>query len=405
MPIDPVLRSEVAAHVRESQKSPKARAWERFLPEARAFIRAPENRPKVLAETRGLLAKAIRSEREVFSEEEVRTLYARDSALQAYVAATPQTRDLGPAAVHVDSLMGQMSVRFSNGDYIGEMLAPPDTVDKESNIFAFYDERDNLNFPSNIVGPRGALPEVNQAIDKATHTYVCLPRGMKEFVTPREMANADVPLDPMVDALLLVMEGNAFNREKESASFYQASANYAAANITAVDAGSEWDSAGGGNPVKQIQTAVINCFKTRGAVRRVGACSINTFTALSRHPAIRDLFKYTKDGFATRQQLAMYFGLDDLFVSEAWEETANKGQTAAYSRIWSDAFIVVCQNPGGGVRSYSHSKRFRKGALKNETLFVPQDGYEGVYQVRETYLEVLVSVAPKAGGLITNCLG
>lgn len=402
--IDPVLRSDVLAHVRESQKSPKARAWEAWLPAAREYIRDPRNREKVLAETRPHLARAIRAEREVFTESEVRDLYARDSALQAYVAA-PQTRDIGPAAVHVDSLMSQMSVRFANSDFIGDMLAPPVSVDKESNIFAFYDERDNLSFPSNIVGPNGDLAEVNQAIDKSTHTYACVGRGLREFITPRTMANADVPLDPMVDALLLVMEGNAWNREKDAATFYQASANYSAANITAVDAGAEWDSAGGGNPVKQIQNAVINCFRQRGATRRLGACSIGTMTALSRHPAIRDIFKYTKEGFATRQQIASYFGLDDLFVSEAWEDTANKGQTAAYSRIWSDSFIVVCQNPGGGVRSYSHSQRFRKGPMKNETIFVPQEGMEGRYHVRETYLEHLVSVAPKAGGLITNCLG
>jgi hypothetical protein len=401
--VDPVLRSEVAAYVREDQKTEKVRAWERWLPTARQYIRAPENRQKILAETRHILAQAIRSERCPFDSDELELMYARDRELRAYVQ-TPQTRDIGPAAVHVDSLMTQMSVRFANGDYIGELLAPPDSVDKESNIFAFYSERDNLGFPTNVVGPRGEVPEVNQAINKSDHTYKCLPFGLKEFVTPREMANADVPLDPMVDALLLVMEGNAWNREVTSATFYQNSANYAAANITNVAAGEEYDSAGGGNPNKQIQDAVIRVFKTRGAVRRVGAMSINTYTALSRHPAIRDLFKYSKDGFAGREQLARYYNLDDLYVSEAWKDTANKGVAASYTRIWTDDIIIVCQNPGGGVRSYSHSKRFRKGALKNETIFVPVDGMEGVYHIRETYLEDLVSVAPLAGSLITNTL-
>lgn len=403
--VDPVLRSEVTAYVRADQKSPKARAWETWLPNMRAYVRAPENRQKVLAETRHLLAQAIRSEREVFTPDEVEQLYSRDRELRAYVQ-NPQafTRDIGPSAVHVDSLMSQMSVRFANADYIGEMLAPPDNVDKESNLFAYYDERDNLAFPKNVVGPRGELPEVNQAINKTDYTYRCLPRGLKQFVTPREMSNADVPLDPMLDALLLVMEGNAWNREKETAAFFTNTANYAAANITAIDAGEEYNSAGGGNPNKQIQDAVIRVFKTRGAVRRLGAMSIDTFTVLSRHPSIRDLFKYTKEGFATRQQLAGYYGLDDLFVSESWEDTANKGATVAYSRIWGDSIIIVCQNPGGGVRSYGHSKRFRKGPVKNETLFIPQDGFEGVYQVRETYMEGLTSVAPRAGSLLTNAL-
>jgi hypothetical protein len=403
--IDPVLRAEVHAAVREDQKTEKARAWERWLPTARAFIRDPRNRSAVLAETRHLLAQAIRSGRNIFTEDEVAQLYARDRDLQAYVQnPAANVRDLGPAAVHVDTLMSQMSVRFSNPDYIGEQLAEPFQVDKESNLFAFYDERGNLAFPSNTAGSRGEIPEVNQGINITDHNYKCLPLGMKALVTPREISNADVPLDPMVDHLLLVMEGNAWNREVSDAAFYTSTSNYAAANITAINAGEEYDSSGGGNPNKQIQDAVIRVFRARGATKRIGAMSIDTFTVLSRHPAIRDLFKYTADGFASRQQLARYYGLDDLLVGEAWKDTANSGQTANYGRIWNDSIVIICQNPGLGVRSYSHSKRFRKGALKNETIFVPQDGFEGVYTIRETYMETVVSVAPRAGSLLTNAL-
>jgi len=400
--IDPVLKSEVHAYIREDQKTTKAKQWEQWLPAARSYIRDPKNRDAVLKETRFLIAQAIRADR--LDADDVAMLYARDRDLQAYVTNNTQVRDLGPGAVHVDTLMTNMSVRFSNPDYIGEQIAPAFSVDKESNLFAYYDERANLAFPTNKAGSRGELAEVNQNINVTDHNYKCEPLGLIGKVTPREMANADVPLDPLVDELLLVMEGNAWNREVADAAFYVSSSNYASANVTAISAGEEYDSVGGGDPNKQIQTKVNSVFRARGAVKKIMVMSIETFTVLSRHPAVRDLFKYTTAGFATRQMLAAYYNVDELLVGEAWKDSANSGQTASYTRIWNDSIAIVCQNPGGGVRSYSHSKRFRKGAIQNETLFIPQDGFRGVYHIRETYLETVASVAPKAGALLTNAL-
>lgn len=403
--IDPVYASEVRAYIKEDRAgSERARSFERWCKRASEYIHDPRNRDKVLAETRAVIAKAFLSEQDPFTEDEKRDLCARDRDLEAFVRTSREKRDLGPSQVHTDTVMAEMSVRFTNPDNIGLMLAEPISVGKESNIYAYYDERDNLAFPDNAVGAQGQLAEVNQGINITDNTYNCVQRGLFERVTPREIANADVPLSPLFDAGLLVAEGNAWNREVSDAAFYEADANYAAANITNVNPTEEYDSAGGGNPNKQIQDATIRIFKTRGATAVRGAMSIETFMVLARHPTIRDLFKYTRDGFATRQQLAGYYGWDDLLVGEAWKDTANKGSSASYARIWSDKIIVVAQNPGMGVRSYSHSKRFRKGPVKSQTLFVQHLGVEGEFHQKESYLEVVKSVAPRAGSKINNCL-
>jgi hypothetical protein len=402
MQIDPLLKNDIRAHIRESQQNDKAREYHRTLEATRAWARAAENRAKVQDMMRPLIAEAVRSKHNPFKEEDVRMMCSRDAQLRAYLD-TPQTREISPSAVHVNQLLTNLSVRFFNSDFIGEMIAPPVQVSKESDLYAVYNERDNLAFPSNVVGARGSVPEIGQSVD-LTANYRCVFHGFKELVTPRSIANADSPLDPLLDAQMLVMEGNAWNREKESATFFTTSGNYASANVTAVSAGEEWNSVGGGNPVKQIQDARKSIFRTRGATRIIGATSIDVFTVLSRHAHIRDLFKYTKEGFATRQQLAGYFGLDDLFVSEAWEDTANKGQTASYSRIWGDYFLIAAINPSPSVRSYNFASRFRCDAIQSETLFVVDDGYRGVYHVKETYAETIESVAPRAGALISGAL-
>lgn len=406
MSIDPILQNEIRHHIRESQTGKRADDFQRTVQATRAWAHDPKNRATVHAMVRPLIAQVIRADRErgihTWTEDEIRVMCARDEGLRGFLET--QTRDQGPAAVHVNQLMSNMSVRFFNSDFIGEMIAPPVPVSKESDRYAKYSERDNLAFPDNkVAGPNADLPEIGQDLD-LSNSYQVEPHGMKQRVSPREIANADNPLDPLLDAQMLVMEGNAHNRELASATFFTTSGNYNSGNVTAVAAGEEWDSAGGGNPVKQIQDAAKAVWRTRGATRKVAFTGIDTYTVLARHPQLRDLKKYTTNGFVTRDEMAAYFGFDEFYVSEARKDTANKGQTASYSRMWGDYFGIVMMNPGATVRSYNFCSRFRRGTVQNETLFVAHQGSNGVYHVRETYLETIESVAPLAGALVSGCL-
>lgn len=401
---DPVLQNEISHHVRESRDQSKYREYERYLAKTRAYINAPENRDEVRAAVRPLLAHAIRERRSAWESSEIDALCSRDSQMRAFLNNEPQTRDIGPAAVHVNQLLSNLSVRYANPDYIGELIIPPTMVDKESNVYAVYNERDNLAFPSNDVGPEGDLPEIDQSID-LTNSYQVIAKGVMKKVTPRTIANADSPINPLLDAQLLTMEANAFNREIAAAELLTTTGNYASANVTAISAGDEWDSAGGGNPVKVIMDLSKSIWRTRG-VRKIGFCSIDTFAVLSRHAAILDVNKYQKTGFLTVDLLRQYFMLDELYVGEAWKDTANKGQTASYSRMWNDSFGVVGQQPAGGssLQSFQFASRFRRGAANSETLFVPHKGYEGVFYVKDRYMEQLKVIASRAGAIATNAL-
>lgn len=403
--IDQVLKSEVTAHVREAQANDRQKQWESDFAKFRAHVRDPKNREKYLALTREMIASSIRNRPGAWTDEEVREVSARDAGIAAYLNGAAQVRDIGPSAVHVNQLMGEMSVKYVNRSYIGELIAEPLTVSKESNIFAFYDERDSLQVPNNVVSNRGIVNQVNQQIDKSSHTYQVIPYGLMEYVTPREIANADVPLDPLLDAQLHIMEQNALAREKKAAAFFLASANYSADRITAVNAGEEYDSANGGNPGKQIHDAVKSILVSNG-VSKVMAMSLDTFLALARHPALLYTSVYTKGGFLTVEMMRQLFMVDELYISEAWQDTANSGQTRSISRLWGDFICVVGMMKGAAqsLRSYQFAKRFRCGPVRNETLFNPYEGMAGVYQVKETYLEDLQSVAPLAGALITNAL-
>lgn len=353
-------------------------------------------------------ARGLRFERELRAYQEMVTsmedgdISARaeaNAAINAYREGV-KTRDIGPDAVHIDKALQNLSVRFANDEYIGERLMPAATVANRSNYYFVYDERAQLSYPDWKLGSRGQANEVNQAVNRSQ--YICSDYGLEQFVDLNEIGNADAPLDPLMDATMLVNEGIAFNREVSIANIMTTAGNYGA-NTTAIAAGQEWNSATGGSPIKQIQYAVDAVLAGPSQTRLVGFCSVNVFRTLSRHPAIRDLFKYNRDGFATAQQLAQYFGLDELLVGRARKDTTPLGASATLGRIWADVFGVVRVAIAPSPRTYCFGTTFRQGAVLAQQIFKQDIGKAGGYIAKVTLSEDWRVVASRAGYLITNC--
>ena len=72
-----------------------------------------------------------------------------------------------------------------------------------------------------------------------------------------------------------------FNRELRYATKLTTAGNFGG-NAVTITASNEWNSAGGGNPVKDIQKAVDAVRGGRNPTKLIGYCSVNVFRVLSR---------------------------------------------------------------------------------------------------------------------------
>ena len=330
--------------------------------------------------------------------------HSDDPAAQARFAlsnrALVHLRDVGTDVVHVDRPIAELSVRYQNDEYIGDRLLPIATVGSKSNLYWIYDERSQLGYPDSSMAGLDEAHEVNQTY--TTGSYYCKPYGLKQTISVAEMDNADAPLDPLLDGTMLVADGLAFNREVSIASVLTTSSNFGA-NTTAVAAGSEWNSAGGGSPIALIRQAVDGIFGGMSQADLIGYCSVNVYRTLSTHPAIRALFQYQKEGFATPQMIASYFGLKDLLVGRARKDAANPGQTISVGRIWTDVFGIVRVAKSPSPRQYTFGSTFRWGSVNSTQTYYAEKGFNGNYVVKATVAEDYKVVSAKAGYLITAC--
>lgn len=249
-----------------------------------------------------------------------------------------QTKAVSPGAVHANTFLTNMSVQYANDDYIGERLMPIVPVDKRSDLFAKYDKRDRLGQTDDSIGPRGDATEVDE--NRSSDNYSVQDRALQGFVAAETVDNQDAVFDELLDLNDAVNDGLALNREIRIANILTTAANFPGMTTT-LSGTDQWNHSSGGDPIGNLQTAIAALWTGKGQTDLVGYTSLDVLNVLVRHAKFLDLFKFTQGGLVSRQQLAALFGLSDLLVGAARQDTANRGQTAAYGRIWGNHFGVI----------------------------------------------------------------
>jgi hypothetical protein len=319
-------------------------------------------------------------------------------------AGLVRMKDVGPLTVHQNATLTNISIQYANDEYIGEQLMPVVNATKKSDVYYIYDKRSRLAYPDDALGPRGQANEISDT--RSTASYLCKPYGYENYVDGETIENQDAPLNEMVDLVEALAEGMSFRRELRIAAIAGVGSSFSG-NTTAIGAASRWDSAGGGNPIKNIQDAIANTWSGRGRSELVMYSSYDVYLVLSRHPAILDLFKFTgtSPGLATPNMIAGFFGASRYLVGKARKDTANEGQTASYSRIWPDVLGVMRVAIRPSVRTAAFGYTLRHGPIRTIEWFDQRLGNAGGYFAKSSTSEDHKVVAGDTGFLITTPIG
>lgn len=315
-------------------------------------------------------------------------------------------RSLGVADVFSSKTLTSMSLQYANDEYIGDRLMPIlNAGSQPTGSYFVYDKRSRLAYPDDTVSDRGIPNEIDDS--RSTASFLCKDRGFTNSISKKVVDAADAPLDEMMDLTEAINEGMALKREQRQATVLTTAGNFGS-NTGAVSAANRWDTAAGGDPIKDIQTAKAALWSGRGPGVLRGYCSRAVWDVLARHPRILDLFKFSgsNPGLATPQMLASWFGLETILVGDARADTANAGQTASYSRIWSDVFGIVRVATRPSIRNAAFGYTFRlNGAPKSFQWFDGRAGYDGRWFAKVTVSDDEKVVASDTGYLITTPIG
>jgi hypothetical protein len=311
-----------------------------------------------------------------------------------------EVKGVGSAEVHSDTFLTNLSQAYANDSYIGERLLMVTPVQKRTGKFAIYPQREMFEAPSDLLtSDRARANEISES--RSSASYELLDYGLENFVSNETLDNQDLPFNERADMVAHLAEHLARKREIRIAELLTTAGNYGSGNTTTLAGSDQWNSGAGGNPVSAIQTAKTALFNGPGATDVWGFTSIGVFNVLARHPSLLDLQKYTTNGLLTPEAVARYFGLAGILIGESRKQTANEGQTAAYSRIWGDDFGLVRVARGPSLRTASFGALFRKQADPVVTeWFDATAGKSGGYFIKNAVSEQLKVVASFGGYLI-----
>lgn len=251
---------------------------------------------------------------------------------------------ISPASAHINGALSDFASAYVNSEYIADELSPELLVDKESDDFHVRLRVDEAEIVDDVIGPRSMIPEVTYSTDTAT--YVCRGRGQKAVVPEALALNADPALDVRQLAVMRALNGVKRGRELRVANLIMTQSNWAASNTAA--AANVWTDKVNGTPVDDIMAAMEAIpFNGGEELDIYGVCSDLVMHALQRHPQIKDLRGGgdATGGLVGGDELARHLGLTRILVSKIHRNTAKRGLTPSYSRIWGTTTFAIVVRP------------------------------------------------------------
>jgi hypothetical protein len=174
-------------------------------------------------------------------------------------------------------------------------------------------------------------------------TYATEEHGAEEPIDDRE---AEMYAD-YFDAEV-VSTGRAMYTIMESQERRCAAKLFNATTWTPTDVSNEWDDWDNATPIDDVEAAVLRVWEASGLWPNSLVINRKVFRNLRNCGQIIDRLKYNgivdvRAENITAQALAQVFDLPQILVAGGAKNTADEGQTASISSIWSDEYASVCR--------------------------------------------------------------
>ena len=234
--------------------------------------------------------------------------------------------------VHEDVLLTDLSIAYKQDAqaFIADKIFPFLGVGKQTNKYRKYNKNDWFRDTMQLLGPGAEAAETGYGL--STDTYACDVWALGHLVDEQIRANYDQPGDAETDTAQHLMQLGLIRRERQWMTKYFAGSIWGTTIDGSANGGAgtfvSWDDAANSDPKKDVQTGVKKVLSTTGFKPNTMVVGYSVHQALTRHPLIRDQFKYTSADSINEEMLARYFSIDRYFVSESIYATNNEGASS-----------------------------------------------------------------------------
>jgi hypothetical protein len=259
--------------------------------------------------------------------------------------------------IHQNKPLEGISVAYKNAEYIADKLAPVYPVAHESDTYYVY-SKDTLRLPETLRAVGAEAHEGDWNV--STASYLMDEHALKHLVADRQRENADPALDLDVDATEYLTDRILFRREKALIDLVQNNGSWA--NEMSLAATNTWSlQTTVSNPIPMMDTATAVILQNTGKKPNVCLLSLVGFNAAKENMNITDRVKYTSADSVTEAMLGKLFGIPEVMVSRATQNTSDEGLADSMAFLMTDCAWVGYVEKTPGLRKASALYTFVKG--------------------------------------------
>ena len=232
-------------------------------------------------------------------------------------------------SVHIDQVLSNISIKYKNGLYVADNVAPLVPVINQSNKYYIFNKADDFTDTAEYRSPGTA--STRHGFRVSTDSYMCEEIADSTVLEDETRDNADSVLRIETAKTNFVTNKVLLKLERIVEALCMTTSNW----DNSATPSNLWDDYVNSDPISDIETAIDTVEDNTGAKVNKMIISNDVWKILKHHPQI--LAKKPNDTFrvASVEDVKSIFDIDEILIGKASYNTANQGQTASFSRIWT----------------------------------------------------------------------
>ncbi len=250
--------------------------------------------------------------------------------------------------VHIDKPLTRISVAYlqSQENFVAPRVFPQIPVEKKSDKYFVLTKADWFRDEAK---PRpDATESAGSGFAVSNDSYLCEVFAIHKDVGDQLIANADNPLNPRRDATEFVTQRMLIRQEKQWAADFFTTGVWATDVVGGTDF-TQWSDQTGSDPISDIELGKETILQNTGFLPNTLVLGYQVFRHLKEHPSILNKIQFVREALIDEQALARIFGVRNLFVARAVENTAAEGATASFSFISGKNALLCYVEPNPGL--------------------------------------------------------
>lgn len=234
----------------------------------------------------------------------------------------------------IDPHLTGLAIAYRNQRLIADEVFRRTPVGKQEFRYNVHAIGEGFSIPDTKVGRKSSPNQVEFAVTETAG--FCVDYGLDDIIPSADIANADSRYNPVDHATVRLAELVALDRERRAATLAFDAAQYAAANKVTLSGTSQWSDYTNSNPVTAILGAMDGLLVRPNRI----VMGREVYTKMRQHPKVVEAVKSTgaggvnASGVVASVAIAELLEVEQVLVGEAFLNSAAKGQTPTFARVW-----------------------------------------------------------------------